>query len=331
MLMKHLKLYMSLIFSFCTTVSLFAQDQEGILKIDPEHKDFVSIYLQSHKGLPRFGLLDNYVSEGIKVTRSSYTPEIREKLKKVRTGLSNYSLMTRLKYLAPLMDDLDRERLTTMNGNSSISQRNSIYLQNFLRRSLAPKICLSEVCQKLGRGKNEFERLRNYKAFTLDYLGPLQEWAATFFKDDQLEGYHVSVVSLGRSYDFERKGYWIHHGFGMNDAISIGNGREIRIVFEPGTPYENDLKNKLGRGNAVQFLLKMDEEMAERYQMEGITRLYLVKKIRIQHGGKTITDAAQPIEFGYSHITPKIEIYEDIALTKLLWTLSLDNLILKTQ
>ena len=188
MLMKHLKLYMSLIFSFCTTVTLFAQGQEGILKIDPEHKDFVSISLQSHKGLPRFGLLDNYVSEGIKVTRSSYTPEIREKLKKVRTGLSNYSLMTRLKYLAPLMDDLDRERLTPTNGNSSITQRNSIYLQSFLRRSLAPKICLSEVCQKLGRGKNEFERLRNYKAFTLDYLGPLQDWAATFFKDDELVG-----------------------------------------------------------------------------------------------------------------------------------------------
>ena len=65
--------------------------------------------------------------------------------------------------------------------------------------------------------------------------------------------------------------------------------------------------------------------------MEGITRLYLVKNIRIRHGGKTIADAAQPIEFSYSHITPEIEIYEDIALTKLLWTLSLDNLILKTQ
>lgn len=327
----HLELYVSLVLSSGTFVTSTAQETVGVMTINPNQEDFVSIHLQTHKGLPRFGELDNYISPGTKAKRSSYTPEIREKIKKVRTGLSNYALMTRLKYLAPLMDDLDTERLTTMSGTSNVTQRNSALIQNFIRRSLAQSICTSEVCQNLGREKNEFERLRNYKAFTSEHLGPLRTWAETFFKDDLLEGYHVSTVTFGRQYDFERKGYWINHGFGMNNAISAGNSREIRVVFEPKTPYENSLKNKLGRGNAIQLLLKMDEETAERYQMEGITRLYLVKKIRIQHDGMTITDAAQPIEFEYSHVNPEIKIYEDIALTKLLWTLSLDNLTLKTQ
>ncbi|MEM1338369.1 MAG: hypothetical protein AAGF96_11485 [Bacteroidota bacterium] len=324
----RLELYIALIFSFGSAV-IIAQGSGGMVSLHPEEDHFVSIHLQTHKGLPRFGVLDNYVSQGTRATRSSSTPEIREKTKKVRTGLSNYFLMTQLKYLAPLMGDLDKERLTPVSGNTSQAQRNSVFLQRFIRTRLASSICLAEACQKLGKGKNEFERLRNYKAFTSQFLQPLQEWSQTFFKDDQLTVYHVSSVSLGRQYDFDRKGYWINHGFGMNSAFSMGNSRHIRIVFEPKTPYENNIKNKLGRGNTLQFLLKMNEETAERYQTEGVTRLYLVKKIRIQHGGKTIENATHPITFNYAHLDPVLEIYEDLALTTLLSTLSLDHLILK--
>ncbi|MEM9076369.1 MAG: hypothetical protein AAGC43_04980 [Bacteroidota bacterium] len=327
--MWRLEFYLSLTFSFCCCLTSLVLGQEDLITIDSKDKNFVSIHLQAHKELPRFGVLDNYVSEDSKPTRTSYTSEIREKIKKVRKGLVNYSLMTRLKYLAPLMNDLDTERLTAMSGTADKIQRNSALIQNFIRRGFASSICLSEVCQNLGREKNEFERLRNYKAFTYEHLESLQLWAETFFEEDQLEGYHVSTISFGRQYDFERKGYWVRHSFGMNNAISVGNNRLIRILFEPKTLYESNLKNKFGRGSTLQFLFKMDEATAERYQMKGITRLYLVKKIKIQHGGKIIEDATQPIEFSYAHVNPEFELYEDIALTKLLQTLSLDNLTLK--
>ncbi|UJH68557.1 hypothetical protein [Allomuricauda sp. SCSIO 65647] len=327
---RTVNLCLFLILGFGAITTLAAQDSGGLMTINPNQDDFATIHLQTHKDLPRFGVFDNYLPARTKATRTSYSPEIREKIKTVRTGLSNYSLMVRLKYLAPLMADLDTERLTPMAGNSTKAHRNSVFLQSFLRTRLASSICHAEVCQNLGKGRNEFERLRNYKAFTSKYLGPLQEWAKTFFEDDQVVGYHVSSVSFGRQYDFERKGYWVSHSFGMNNVFSMGKARDMRIVFEPKAPYENNLKNKLGRGNALQFLLKMDEETAERYQTEGITTLYLVKKIKVQHAGKAIDNAAQPIEFKYAHESPEIEIYEDLALTKPLSALSLNDLILKT-
>lgn len=326
----YIKFWFSLFLFLFAALTLSAQDSEGIMILNPKQEQFVPIHLQTYKDLPRFGLLDNYLPKGTKASRSSYTPEIREKMKKVRVGLTNYSLMTRLKYLAPKMGDLDTERLTTMASNMSAEQQNSVQLQNFLRRRLATNICLAEVCQKQGRGKNEFERLRNYKAFISEYLEPLQNWAKSFFKDDHVVGYHVSSVSIGRQYDFEKKGYWVNHSFGLNGVFSMGKSRDMRVVFEPKTAYENGLKNKLGRGNSLQFLLKIDEKTAESFQATGTSALYLVKKIRVTHSGKAIENAAQPIEFNYAHLSPEIEIYEDIALTKLLNTLSLDNLILKT-
>ena len=327
---QYIKFILFLILGFYITHTISAQDSEGFVVIDPKTDQFASIYLQTHKGLPRFGVLDNYLPFRTKATRTSYTPEIRAKIRKAQTGRSNYSLMVRLKYLAPLMDDLDKEKLTPMGVNISQAQRNSVWLQSFLRTRLAPGICLTETCQKLGRGKNEFERLRNYKAFTAEHLGPLQEWANTFFKDDQVIGYHVSTISFGRQYDFERKGYWVSHSFGINNVFFSGKSRDMKILFEPQKSYENTLKNKLGRGNALQFLLKMDEATAERYQTMGVTTFYLVKRIKVKHSGKEIANAAQATEFNYAHETPELAVYEDIGLSKLVSTLSLDNLILKT-
>ncbi|PRX53945.1 hypothetical protein [Flagellimonas meridianipacifica] len=301
-------------------------EDKAILYKSPSKK-FHDITLQAHNGLPRFGVPNNYLPVGQKQTRGAYTPEIRKKQALTNTGYQNYSIMVSLKYLEPFMKDLDTDRLTITSGNKTETQRNSAFLQSFLRNEVGTSICATEDCKNVGQGKNEFERLRNYKAFVESCLAPLRQWSTTFFENDEIVAYHVSQIGIGRNYDFDQRGYWVSHNFGLNN---IFRGGIKKVIFKPQTPYEHTLKNKLGRGLGLQFLLELDEKEAEKYQMSSISRLYLVKKIRLKYVKKELTNAQKPVEFNYSHESPEFAVYEDAALTKLVTKLSLKNLILKT-
>lgn len=306
-------------------------DKGDLLVYKSPSEKFIDITLQAHNELPRFGVPNDYLPVGQKPTRGAHTPEIRKKQALTSIGLRNYSIMISLKYLAPIMKDLDTERLTIASGNATGAQQNSIFLQNFLRNQVAPTICTAEACKGAGQGKNEFERLRNYKVFVENCLEPLQKWSNTFFENNELMAYHVSYLSFGNNYDFDQKGYWVSHNFGLNNIFPRKqSGGTKMVTFEPLTPYEHTLKNKLGRGLGLQFLLKIDEETAERYQVAGIRRLYAVKKIKLEYVEQELTNTGQPLNFNYSHENSEVKIYEDAALTKLVTTLSLKNLILKT-
>ncbi|WP_431126237.1 hypothetical protein [Flagellimonas flava] len=307
-----------------------AGEEELMVYRSPSVK-FHDITIQKHQGLPRFGVFDNYLPAGQKPTRSVFTPEIRKKQALTQKGLKNYSLMVSLKYVKPLMKDLDKDRLTMPSGNTDDTRRNSIFLQNFLLRQVAPSICVTDDCQNAGQGSNEFERLRNYKAFVDNCLGPLQKWSTSFMENDELTAYHVSQLAIGNSYDFDRKGYWTYHYFSLNDIFphKMAGGFK-KISFEPVATYENNLKNKLDRRAGLQFLLQLDEKAAERFQVNRVYSLYLVKKIRLKHLDKELINASQPLEFIYSHESPKVMVYEDAGLTKLVTELSLENLIFKT-
>lgn len=319
---------------FLTTVVQAQSDvgKEELLSYQSPSEKFNDITLQAHNGLPRFGTLNNYLPVGQRPSRSSNTPEIPQKQALTRTGLMKYSIMLSLKFLEPLMKDLDTERLTTLSGNATETQKNSSYLQNFLRNQVAPNICTRDVCKNAGQGENEFERLRNYTSFVENCLAPLRKWSATFFENDELVAYHVSPISIRSNYDFDQKGYWVNHNLEANDFFHRKKSGGAKIVtFEPVAPYEHHLKNKLGRGLGLQFLLKLTEKAAEEYQVSGITTLYLVKKVRLNYVNKELINAQQPLNFNYSHVSPEITVYEDAALTQLVTKLSLENLILKTQ
>ena len=228
------------------------------------------------------------------------------------------------------MDDLDRERLTTMASTNSQKQGNSTYLQHFLLNQVAPNIGLDEACTNAGQGKNEFERLRNYKTFVDNCLGPLERWSQDFFKNDELTGYHVSTLHVGNGYDFDKKGYWMQHHFSLNNVFPVKQGGMKRVNFEPVADYENELLKRGNGRKSIQFFLKMDEQDAERLVKEGINRLYLVKKIRMVHSDNPMSQPSDPVTFNYAHASKELQIYEDESLTKLFTTLSLDNLVLKT-
>lgn len=315
-----------------------AQDtgMEGWAVFHPPSEKFVPIEIQAHKSLPRFGLLDHYMHQNqgskspIRQLRGANGPKNMERSKRARNGLLNFSLLVSLKYLAPFMDDLDRERLTMARGNAPQEEQNSMYLQRFLHSQVAPNLCMEEACKNANRGENEFERLRNYKSFVKLCLNPLQKWSREFFKNDELVGYHVSVLNVGNGYDFDKKGYWVRHYFNLNDVFTAKQGGVKRVVFRPVATYENELLKKLSRKSSAQFFLKIGEQAAERFLKTGINRLYLVKKIKLKRSDKPMSIPSDPVEFSYSHVNQEWEIYEDLALTKHFTTLSLTNLTIKT-
>lgn len=329
---------LGLALAFMTTASpISAQNttEETVVYESPSPM-FVTIELQAHNGLPRFGALNNYSGQGsaskpqLRPVRGVRNPQALEKAKSAQLGLLRFSLMVGLKYMTPFMDDLDRTSLTTMSSNTSQEQQNSAYLQRFLRNQVAPNIGLDEACTNAGQGKNEFERLRNYKTFVDNCLGPLERWSQDFFKNDELTGYHVSTLHIGNGYDFDKKGYWVQHHFSLNNIFPLKQGGMKRVDFEPVAAYESELLKKGIGKKSIQFFLKMDGQDAERLVKEGINRLYLVKKIRMVHSGNPMSRPSDPVTFNYAHASKELYIYEDEALTKLFTTLSLDNLVLKT-
>ena len=313
-----------------------APSANNLIVFDPPSEKFASVKLQAHMGLPRFGAFNSH-----KVKNTGATPAMRpargndgahviEQNKKERNGLLNFSILVGLKYLEPFMSDLDRERLTVVSSSISQEQRNSAYLQQFLRTQVGPNLCLDNACNQTNQGKNEFERLRNYTSFVEVCLEPLQRWGQSFFKNDEMVGYHVSTLHVGRGYDFDKLGYWVGHYLNLNDVFTPKQGGAKRVVFEPVAAYEHELLKKINGKNNLQFFLKIDEQSAERFLKEGINRLYLVKKIKLKRSGKSMAFPYDPVEFNYSHVDSDVEVYEDEALTKHFMTLSLANLILKT-
>ncbi|MCR9228289.1 MAG: hypothetical protein NXH90_12790 [Flavobacteriaceae bacterium] len=307
----------------------------------PPSDNFVSINLQAYKGLPRFGVVDSYKNQVPSTNadpRSNAVRPVRgggrnpgqlKKNKMVNTGRINFSLLVNLKYLTPFMEDLDKDRLTFLSKSLTEKQSNSAYLQRFLLNQVAPNLCLDRACKNANQGKNEFERQRNYKTFVNTCIDPLLEWCQDVFKNDELSAYHVSALNIGGNYDFGNKGYWVHHYLSLNDIFPFKQGGRKRVTFEPVKPYESQLLGKLARGKSINFFLPMDEQTAERFKKEGINRLYLVKKIKLQHSDKGMDAPTDPIDFNYSHESSDMEIYTEEALVSHFRTLSLDNLILK--
>ena len=335
---KHYCYLTIIILVFFTTISYGQEIDESDLIVYPaSSKKFHDLVLQSHKGLPRFGSLNNYTipvknNKGYKKKYSSIrqNPATREKNKKIQLGYQNYFKMVTFKYLSDLYKDIDRERLTKMPSTETTEkQKNSYTAQQYLRNLLT--LCVEEKCKNSLNGNNEFERLRNYKTFVSENLDDLRKWSNTFFKNNNVVGYHVSSLGLGsQSYDFDKNGYWVF----LNLNINAANNRTTYTSFEPKNQYENKLMNQSGlhpnKMRALQVFLPMSPENAEKFQLNNMRNLYLVKKIKLTY--KEINSGFRTrLTLNYHHESPQMEIYEDIALTKKIGTLSLDNLILKKQ
>ena len=337
---KRYYCYLSIFISiFFTTISYGQEVDESDLIVYPSpFKKFHDIVLQSHNGLPRFGSLNSYTipnpiknTSGYKKKYSSMhqDPATREKNRKIQLGYQNYLKMVAFKYLSDTYKDIDRERLTKMPATGTTGkQKNSYDAQRYLRSLLT--LCVEEKCKNGLNGTNEFERLRNYKNFVSENLDDLRKWSTTFFTNNSVVGYDVSILGLG-SYDFDKNGYWAN--LNLNANIGYSRGLNLSTIFKPKADYESDLLNKVyvnrrSQISLVQIFLAMSPEKAEKLQLNNIKTLYLVKKIKIAYK-EVISGYKTSLKLTYHHESPAMEIYEDMALTKKIGTLSLDNLIIK--
>jgi len=326
--------YLTIIISiFFATISYSQEvDDSDLIVYQAPSSKFHNINLQTHKGLPRFGALRNIYLK--KNSLGKYPKKLdfstKEENRKIHLNYQNYFKMVAFKYLSDIYKDIDRERLTKMSEIIG-KQKNSYDAQQYLS-SLLRTLCVEEKCKNGLNGKNEFERLRNYKTFVNENLDDLRKWSNTFFKNDNVISYHVSSLGLG-VYDFDKNGYWTH----LNLNINIGNYNKgtISTIFEPKANYENDLLNKtiVNRRNQIQPLqifLAMSPEKAEKLQLNNIKSLYLVKKINLTYK-EIVSGYRTGLTLTYHHESPILEIYEDMALIKKLGTLSLNKLIIKEQ
>ncbi len=331
------RLGLCIVFCFWGVFHSYAQavgDKETLVYQVPSDA-YVSITLQTHQGLPRFGVPNRYQGQvagqrqgmrSVRTVRGSGNPETIEKNRNVTSGKINFSLLVGLKYLRPFMGDLDRERLTTLTSNMSEKEANSAFLQRFLLHKFAPNLCLAEECKNANQGKNEFERLRNYRSFVDHFLDPLLDWSENIMEGDELVAYHVSILNIGSNYDFDKKGYTVYHSLALNNIFTMKQGILNQVVFKPVKPFEVALQNSVDRSKTIEFLLQLDEPTAERFQKEGIRRLYVVKKIKVKRSNKPMDSASAVIEFNYAHESADLEIYTDEGLTQHFKTLSLADL-----
>ena len=324
--------YLSIFISiFFTSVSYTQNiDSNNAIEFTSPSPKFHNISLQNYKGLPRFGSLDNYRKKNnLGIYPKRQDPATRAKYRIVSLSYQNYFKMVAFKYLSDIYKDIDRERLTKMpETNTKGKQKNSYDAQRYLRSLLT--LCVEEKCKNGLNGKNEFERLRNYKNFVSENLDDLKKWSTTFFTNNSVIGYHVSTIHLG-PYDFDKNGYWA----GLNFNLTIGNSREptISTIFEPKTDYENNLLNKTTVNPQRQIaqlkiFLAISPEKAEKLQLNKVRSLYLVKKVKLNYK-EVVSGYKTRLTLTYHHESPAMEIYEDMALTKKIGTISLDNLIIK--
>lgn len=319
---KHTTLIPFTLIVLCITNLSFTQlakENDALVFSSPTVK-FNDIVIQQYNGLPKFGTLNTYID-----SNQSYQLN-----KEVSLGYYNYFKMITFKYLADFYKDMDMERITKTPSptNKNIAQENSYTAQTYLR-NFSATICLEENCKNAFGGNNEFEQLRNYKNFIKENYTDLRNWSNTFFTNDNQTAYHVSQVYL-QSYDFDKNGYWVY----LNLSIAHGSRAHKKpFVFEPKADYEHTLLSNVSknyRQKHIDFFIHIKPELAEKFQLNNIRHLYLVKKIKLTNKGIK-KGRNHTLQLSYNHENPNIEIYQDKALTKKIGTLSLNNLVIKKQ
>lgn len=341
------KRYVVLSLLLLLSLPVYQQDEAGaidlsdVLVYKAPSSAFKDIELQSYKGLPRFGTLNQYRpaptsggkgQQGFKkAVRQS--PEIREKLKRFRVGYTSYLGLVKMKHMKPLYDDMDRTQISAAVYQNTADKSARSYAAQGQLRQLAGQICTQEVYDAAYSGTNQFEQQRNYADFVAKHFDGLQQWSKDFMPNDALEVYHVSVLNVLRGYDFDKKGYWIN----LNAALYDPHARASRMSFfselVPQAPFEEVLLNKMSgpgkRHKSLTLLLPMNASDAEALSTSGRGRVFVVAKIRTFLQKVEFAGTNPIFSFGYHYKSPVLEVYRDEALTQKIGDISLERPILK--
>jgi len=273
--------------------------------------DYLDITIQSYKGLPRFG--KKYFVRGV-------TPP---------TNSNAYRALIEMKYLNAIYADMDKNKLTSYDRtNTNLKDSNSRFAQNNLlqlaksvgsdallekyfcdKPPTATKCTLIDAYGKRkriqywgGSRTNQFQQMRSYKSFVKDHFEALQNWSKTFFKGDQEIVYFVSQSLVTGKYDFKQKGYWISTG----------------LPFTPYTENERKLKTQ-------KILISIPTAKAKELNLRDRVPLFAVFKVK----AVPKVNHQRHFEFLFELESKTIELYRDLALTKKVGEINIENPIFK--
>ena len=311
------------------------QAQEtDVLRYKAPSENFIDLTIQSHKGLPRYGEL--YYRRGVT------TP----------TTNKAYIALLELKFMKPVLDDMNRSKLDMYSNpteqaaiNSATAQRHLLTLAGYIcsEQVLMEQFCdpESRVMKKPmggtqsncrfknaagersflghwgGSRSNEFRQLRSYTFFLENLLEPLQSWADSFYTSGEQTAYCVAQTRILGKYDFKSKGYWISPGVG-----GIGS-MPPHAEFLAYTEGEKLLKGN----NHRKILLPMAPEKAKSLGLQDRKALFLVFKVNMK---PTLVAKGKPrVQFEYELAENVLEVYKNVQLTEKIGALNINELISK--
>jgi hypothetical protein len=333
--------------NFTQAQSSEENDMSDVLEIKSPSPIFKSISLQTYNGLPRFGVENNYRF------RDKYgsLKDNKFKVNLLAEGRRNYLRIVEMKFLAPYFKDIDKTGLTNINSNREDDKKkiNSKIAQEHLLRLTYELLSLEGskkyFCNeqkdpncKYSKNKSwsaitdQFEQQEKYVAFVNENLDVLQNWSASIFENEFHVGYLVTAHTL-EQYDFENEGYWVRL-----PSRRIEPKPYSGATFLPKGEIENNYFNRINdpKTGHSKVLLPMNTAQAEAYQNSRETSLiyrnkpskviYSVIKIRITY--REISQGnilhAKPI-FTFNFEDPNFEFYQNMALTKKIGEISLEN------
>jgi hypothetical protein len=304
-------------------------------------KDFVTIVLQTHNGLLRFGVQNNYtfLPDGRPLRKDlNQAKIINLKRSTLNEGRQAFTEILRMKFMTDLYKDLDKKSFTVSERSMYKEDKNSLLAQNQLLKLanavsnislMAKHFCNPKIADCNynvenfyrgirntkpwgGGGANEFKRLNSYTSFVSQYLEQLQRWSSSLFTDNTIDGYLVLMARLG-VYDFENKGYWLSYGMGST------SWQFLRFhTLAPNTINER----KLTSSNTSSILYKMPVDTAEEFS-EKTKIIYLVYKVKAVLEG--LDPHYESIKTSFSLENSIIELYDNEDLKTKIGEIAIDE------
>ncbi len=330
-------------------------DMSDITTITSPSPKFKHIYLQSHKGLPRFGAQNMYHKLN---ERGGVIGIDRVKNDLLKQSYQNYFNLLFMKFLSTEYDDIDREYLTEVTHenrdnkkdiNSKVVQANlhALALGLGSKSQVTQYFCDQEdgncrFKRNWSGTRDDFEIQEKYAAYVKENLDDLRAWSKTLFKDNSLNAYWVHKYEFNPygnpvlQYDFEKNGYWVdvypsgrnHHQKGFQ----YHGDEAFFFEFLPETAYGNNHLNIMNDGNNFwpKMLLKLSPSDAEALVDRKTRSLYATFHVNIIFKEVNNSHAGLPQLTYTFHLTdPIITFYEDVELTQKLAEISLEQPIYK--
>ncbi|MFD1162404.1 MULTISPECIES: hypothetical protein [Hwangdonia] len=304
-------------------------------------QNHIPLVLQTHNGLLRFGKQNSYslLPDGSHLSHKIVQAQgIDIKNAKLSESRQAFIQLLRMKYMAEVYKDLDKESFTVQASSMYKNEKNSLQAQNQLLK-LANAVSSVRLINKYfcnpkindcnytpenfyrgtrhllpwgGQGANEFRKLNSYTSYVSQHLEPLKNWSTSLFTNNTIDAYMVLTSRLG-TYDFKNKGFWLSFHSSQSSWFSL---RFYNLA--PNTANER----KLTSSNVSSILYKMPANNAEQFS-EKTRVIYMVFKIKVLLKG--IDPYREAIKSSFSLENSTIELYDTEDLKTKIGEISIDE------